>query len=174
MREHARLLCGWVGERIGIPATLVIVVVTAMVGASLVSRQGRAEFAALQASAVQGVVPTKELAHGAMILVAGVLLLTPGFFTDGVGFLLLTPPVRAAAIRFARSRITHVHASVHMGGGFHRRPAQPGAGPGTVEGEYKIIDPDEITGPDGADEPGQNTPGGNSGWTRAPGEKRGD
>jgi UPF0716 protein FxsA len=83
-----------VGERIGIPATLVIVVVTALVGASLVSRQGRAEYAALQASVVRGEVPTKELAHGAMILVSGALLLTPGFLTDAVGFSLLVPQVR--------------------------------------------------------------------------------
>lgn len=89
-----------VGERIGIPTTLAIVIVTAIVGASLVSRQGRAEYAALQASVVRGAVPTKELAHGAMILVAGALLLTPGFLTDGVGFSLLVPQVREALRRW--------------------------------------------------------------------------
>jgi len=100
-----------VGERIGIPATLVIVVVTALVGASLVSRQGRAEVAALQASVVQGVVPSKELAHGAMILVAGALLLTPGFLTDAVGFSLLVPQIREVlrrwfARRYGRGAVT--------------------------------------------------------------------
>ncbi len=93
-----------VGERIGLPATLAIVVATALVGASLVSRQGRAELAALQASVLQGVVPTKELAHGAMILVAGALLLTPGFLTDGVGFSLLVPPVREMVRRWFSRR----------------------------------------------------------------------
>lgn len=83
-----------VGERIGFVATLTIVIATALLGASLVSRQGRAEMAALRASVGQGVVPTKELAHGAMILIAGALLLTPGFLTDGVGFALLVPAVR--------------------------------------------------------------------------------
>ena len=100
-----------VGERIGIPATLVIVVLTALVGASLVSRQGRAEFAALQASVVRGTVPTKELAHGAMILVAGALLLTPGFLTDAVGFSLLVPQIREVlrrwfARRYGRGAVT--------------------------------------------------------------------
>ena len=93
-----------VGERIGIPATLVIVVVTALVGASLVSRQGRAEYAALQASVVRGEVPTKELAHGAMILVSGALLLTPGFLTDAVGFSLLVPQVREILRRWFSRR----------------------------------------------------------------------
>jgi len=100
-----------VGERIGIPATLVIVVVTALVGASLVSRQGRAEFAALQSSVVQGAVPAKELAHGAMILVSGALLLTPGFLTDAVGFSLLVPQIREVlrrwfARRYGRGAVT--------------------------------------------------------------------
>ena len=100
-----------IGERIGLPATLAIVIATALVGASLVSRQGRAEFAALQASVLQGAVPTKELAHGAMILVAGALLLTPGFLTDGVGFSLLVPRIREAlrgwfARRYGRGAVT--------------------------------------------------------------------
>jgi len=100
-----------VGERIGIPATLVIVVITALVGASLVSRQGRAEFEALQSSIVRGAVPAKELAHGAMILVSGALLLTPGFLTDAVGFSLLVPRIRELlrrwfARRYGRGAVT--------------------------------------------------------------------
>jgi UPF0716 protein FxsA len=94
-----------------------------------------------------------------MILVAGVLLLTPGFFTDGVGFLLLTPPVRAAAIRFARSRIAQMHVGVHMGAGGQRGRA----GPGTVDGEYEVVD---------SGEGGDGTPPGDSGWTRVPDERR--
>ena len=93
-----------IGERIGIVATLVIVVATAIVGASLVSRQGRAEFAALQSTVMRGAMPAKELAHGAMILVAGALLLTPGFLTDGVGFALLVPPIREVLRRWFSRR----------------------------------------------------------------------
>jgi UPF0716 protein FxsA len=93
-----------IGDRIGLPATLAIVVITAVVGASLVSRQGRAELAALQGSIVQGTVPSKELAHGAMILVAGALLLTPGFLTDVVGFSLLVPGFREIVRRWFSRR----------------------------------------------------------------------
>lgn len=49
--------------------------------------------------------PSEPLAHGAMILVAGVLLLTPGFFTDAVGFALLMPPIRVAVFKYLKSRI---------------------------------------------------------------------
>jgi UPF0716 protein FxsA len=163
-----------IGGWIGLWPTIGIVILTAAIGTMLLRAQGLAALGELQRRLSAGEDPSATLAHAAMILVAGILLLTPGFFTDGVGFLLLTPPVRAAAIRFARSRITQVHANVHMGGGLHRGPVRPDADPGTVDGEYEIIDPDDIIGPDGTVEPGQNTSGGNSGWTRVPGEKRGD
>jgi len=93
-----------VGNRIGIEATLAIVVVTALIGASLVSRQGRAEMGALQASVSRGEMPSKELAHGAMILIAGAVLLTPGFLTDAVGFALLIPQVREMVRRWFSRR----------------------------------------------------------------------
>jgi len=93
-----------VGDQIGLGRTLAIVVITAFIGAALVSRQGRAELAALQASIGQGVVPTKELAHGAMILVAGAVLLTPGFLTDAVGFALLVPQIREIVRRWFSRR----------------------------------------------------------------------
>jgi len=91
-------------DRIGIWATLFIVVVTAFVGASLVSRQGRGALAAVQGEFLEGRFPAKELAHGAMILVAGALLVTPGFLTDAVGFSLLVPAVREALRRWGVRR----------------------------------------------------------------------
>jgi UPF0716 protein FxsA len=83
-----------VGRRIGVVATLAIVFATAAIGASLVSRQGRVELAGARATIMAGSFPATELANGAMILVAGVLLITPGFVTDATGFLLLVPAVR--------------------------------------------------------------------------------
>ncbi|MFQ5567355.1 MAG: FxsA family protein, partial [Paracoccaceae bacterium] len=127
-----------VGGWLGLWPTLAVVVLTAAIGAVLLRAQGLATLGELQRRLGAGEDPSSTLAHGAMILIAGILLLTPGFFTDGVGFLLLTPPVRAAAIRFARSRLTQVHVGVHMGAGVHRGPA----GPGTVDGEYEVVDPD--------------------------------
>lgn len=83
-----------VGERLGLGPTVAIVIVTALVGSWLVSQQGRNQIAQMQATVQAGAFPGKELAHGAMILVSGALLITPGFLTDVVGFLLLVPAVR--------------------------------------------------------------------------------
>ena len=86
----------YVGSAIGIWPTLAIVVGTAFAGSWLVSRQGRQTWAKIQTEIVSGRPPTAQLVHGAMILVAGALLLTPGFLTDLTGFALLVPGVREA------------------------------------------------------------------------------
>jgi UPF0716 protein FxsA len=83
-----------VGGRIGFWSTMAIVLLTAVIGANLVSRQGRGVLRSLQAEFASGQFPAKTLAHGAMILVAGALLLTPGFLTDIIGFSLLSPRIR--------------------------------------------------------------------------------
>lgn len=84
----------WVGGKIGILETLALIVLTAVVGSFLVARQGAAAMAQVRSSFFQARFPAKELAHGAMIVVAGSLLITPGFVTDGIGFTLLFPPFR--------------------------------------------------------------------------------
>ena len=91
-------------DRIGIWTTLFIVVVTAFVGAALVSRQGRGVLASVQREFLEGRFPGRQLAHGAMILVAGALLVTPGFLTDVVGFSLLVPAVREGLRRWGVRR----------------------------------------------------------------------
>ena len=93
-----------VGNKIGIGATIVIVFVTAILGAALVSRQGRGQMLRVRDALAQGSFPGTELAHGAMILLAGALLLTPGFLTDTVGFLLLVRGVREVLRRWATRR----------------------------------------------------------------------
>lgn len=94
----------YVGERIGLLATLVLIVITAVIGSALVARQGAGAIAQVQAAFFEARFPGKELAHGAMIVVAGVFLVTPGFLTDVLGFLLLVPPVREAARRVVTRR----------------------------------------------------------------------
>jgi UPF0716 protein FxsA len=89
-----------IGGWIGLWPTLAIVVLTAIFGTVLVKAQGRLAMMNLQRSFSELDNPTEPLAHGAMILIAGVLLLTPGFFTDGVGFALLMPGIRTAVFRF--------------------------------------------------------------------------
>jgi UPF0716 protein FxsA len=156
-----------VGGWLGLWPTIAIVILTAAIGTVLLRAQGLATLGELRRRMGAGEDPSATLAHGAMILVAGVLLLTPGFFTDGVGFLLLTPPVRAAAIRFARARIMRMHVNVHVGARVRRGPA----GPGTMDGEYEVVDPED-GGPEGGGAE-DVTEGGDRGWARVPGEKRG-
>ena len=99
------VLFAWIGSTIGIWPTIAMVVITAVVGSLLVSRQGRATWLQLRQELADGTVPTKPIVHGAMILVAGALLLTPGFLTDVVGLLLLVPGVREAIRRFGSERL---------------------------------------------------------------------
>jgi UPF0716 protein FxsA len=94
-----------VGDYIGLWPTLIIVLLTAVVGTSLVRSQGIQALAKLQNSFLTMQNPVEPLAHGAMILFAGALLLTPGFFTDFVGILLLVPQFRSFAMRQLKSRM---------------------------------------------------------------------
>ena len=95
-----------VGGWLGLWPTLLVVVLTAILGTALVRRQGLAAIRELQGSLERLSDPTRPLAHGAMILASGLLLLTPGFFTDAVGFALLVPGVRDAVMRFVRARVS--------------------------------------------------------------------
>lgn len=94
-----------VGGAIGLWPTLAIVVVTAVVGTQLMRAQGALAMSQLRDSFGKLNDPTEPLAHGAMILFSGALLLTPGFFTDFVGFALLIPAVRGAVFKWARARV---------------------------------------------------------------------
>ena len=95
-----------VGGLIGLWPTLGIVILTAIIGTYLVRSQGLAAMNSLRGSFSRLEDPSEPLAHGAMILLAGALLLTPGFFTDVVGFALLAPPVRHGVISYLRKRIS--------------------------------------------------------------------
>lgn len=95
----------FVGDRLGLGTTILLVVLTALIGSALVSRQGRGQIERVRSAIEAGSFPAKELAHGAMILVAGVLLITPGFLTDLVGFLFLVPQVREAIRRYGAARM---------------------------------------------------------------------
>ena len=83
-----------VGGQIGVIATLLMILFTAILGSILLRVQGFATLSRIQQQSAQGQIPGKELVSGVMIMIAGVLLLTPGFVTDSVGFLLFFPPFR--------------------------------------------------------------------------------
>jgi len=126
-----------VGGIIGLWPTLAIVVLTAVLGTWLVKTQGRMALGQLQNSFQQLDDPTEPLAHGAMILVAGALLLTPGFFTDAIGFSLLMPPVRVAVFRFLSARITMTQFK--MGSGTMQSRSYPGGQGDVIDGDYEEV-----------------------------------
>ncbi len=131
-----------IGGWIGLWPTIAVVVATAIAGGVLLRAQGYAAINALRLRLEQGGDPSGPLAHGALILVAGVLMLTPGFFTDAVGFLLLVPPVRAAVIRSLGRRIAVVAVGVGSAGAAGGAPFRGGPmGGQTVDGVYEAVDP---------------------------------
>ena len=94
-----------IGGEIGLGWTLALVVVTAVVGSALLRIQSFSVINRIRSEMDQGRVPGAAIGHGAMILVAGLLLLTPGFVTDTIGFLLFAPPVRNGIWHFIKKRI---------------------------------------------------------------------
>ncbi len=88
-----------VGGVLGALPTIALVVLTAVVGAALMRAQGFSTVQKVQHQLAVGEIPALAIIEGAFILVAGALLLTPGFITDCVGFGCLFPPLRQALIR---------------------------------------------------------------------------
>ena len=89
-----------IGGAIGVAPTILLCIASAVLGAAIVRHQGLQTLARLQDRLRQGELPTDELAEGSAILAAGLLLITPGFFTDAVGFILLVPPARQRIIHW--------------------------------------------------------------------------
>lgn len=88
-----------VGQAIGIVPTLVLLLADAVLGTWLFRREGRKAWEALREAIAERRVPAKEVADGALVVVGGAFLLTPGFVTDVVGVLCLLPPTRAVLRR---------------------------------------------------------------------------
>ena len=144
-----------VGGAIGLGWTLFIVVGTAVLGAWMVRSQGARAMLNLRTSFSNLQDPTEPLAHGAMILFSGALLLTPGFFTDFIGFSLLIPAVRSAVYRNLRDRINI--QNFKMGPNSqqsHSSNPNSEAGDSVIDGEFIEVDPEN---------PSQDGP---SGWTK--------
>jgi UPF0716 protein FxsA len=94
-----------VGSKIGVLSTIGLVALSGVVGAVLLRVQGFGVLSRIREQVEAGRDPSRELAHGVMILVAGILLLIPGFVTDIVGILLFIPPVRDLGWRLLRRRV---------------------------------------------------------------------
>lgn len=93
-----------IGQWIGLGWTLALVVATGFLGAALARRQGLRAWVAIQTELRAGRMPARELVDGLLILIGGIVLLTPGILTDLAGFALLVPATRAAVKRSLRRR----------------------------------------------------------------------
>ncbi|GGD21556.1 FxsA family protein [Sinisalibacter lacisalsi] len=145
-----------VGGLIGLGWTLAIVVATAVLGSWLVRQQGVMALNDLRRSFEALGDPTEPLAHGAMILFSGALLLTPGFFTDGLGFALLLPPVRRWVFRKVRERVRV--QSFTMGPDHPTDPFERDGGGDVIDGEFKDVSETK--------RPTHDVTRGPSGWTK--------
>ena len=83
-----------VGSNIGILNTIAIILLTAIVGIFFIKRQGLSLLFNAQRNMAQGIMPTKEIKGGIFLLISGLLLITPGFFTDCIGFAMFAQPVQ--------------------------------------------------------------------------------
>ena len=93
------------GDVIGWLNVIVLTVLTALAGTAIIRWQGFQAIATLQSSMAAGQTPVAPVVDGIFLLVAAPLMMTPGFITDGLGFLMLVPPVRHAVARVALKRL---------------------------------------------------------------------
>ncbi len=117
------------GGLLGALWTVALCILTAVIGVSTVRIQGRAALERARQSMMRGRFPAAEAFHGVCLAIAGILLLTPGFFTDALGFLLLVPVTRMLLVAFLGR---HVHVYDARGDtGTH--------GP-VIDGEWEVVD----------------------------------
>lgn len=147
-----------VGDVIGGWNTVAVVIITAFLGATLVRQQGLQTFMSAQGKMRNGELPSQEVAEGLLLLVAGVLLVTPGFVTDGIGFLFTLPFTRPLFAKHLaktffdkvkmQSQFTYTNAdfSQHQQqnpfnrDAFNQDPSNPFTKEDIIEGEYSKKD----------------------------------
>ena len=116
-----------VGSLVGVLPTVALVVATTALGAVLLRVQGFGALMRIRATLEAGGAPGREVVHGLMIALAGLLLVIPGFFTDALGLILFLPPARELVWRLLKSRIVVVGAAGGTAHGFRRQ------GPRTID-----------------------------------------
>ncbi|MBC7374262.1 MAG: FxsA family protein [Frankiales bacterium] len=119
-----------VGRSIGVLPTIALLMVTSLLGGYLLRREGTRTWRALREALQAGRVPAREVSDGALVILGGALLLTPGFATDAVGLLCILPPTRAVLRRVLTGLVARRLGGAGIVGGlaadrFGRRP--PGA-----------------------------------------------
>jgi UPF0716 protein FxsA len=154
-----------VGGWLGVGPTLALIILTAVVGAWLLRRQGTAVLRRAKGQMQQGAVPLVEVFEGFCLVIAGALLLAPGFLTDTAGTLLLLPPVRAFLYRRVRRRLeeqvraggpqAHAGASPGPGGpdepgGSQKDGARQNRRPPVIDAEFEEVEPGDMPEPRGS------------------------
>ena len=119
-----------VGSRIGALWTVLLVVLTAIIGVQLLKIQGFSTLNRARQSMEMGAMPAMEMMEGMLLAVGGALLITPGFITDTLGFLCLIPVTRRAMIRYLMQR-SAIHAQ-----GFYTQRTRPASGGHSNHGQH--------------------------------------
>ncbi len=118
-----------VGSVIGAVPTVGLVIFTAVLGAAMLRQQGLATLARFQETVRREEVPAIELLEGVILLLTGLMLLTPGFFTDIIGFTLLIPAIRQGLVlKFLQGKVVH-YQSTHRSADI-------------IDGEFREVDDD--------------------------------
>ncbi len=123
-----------IGGIVGVFPTVLLVVFTAVLGAWLLRQQGFSTWQRFQSNLSRGEIPAYEMIEGPILLVGGALLLTPGFFTDILGFACLVPQARR---KFAQYVIENQLINMQAGSPFQQTKAKP---ENVIEGEFKQED----------------------------------
>lgn len=123
-----------IGQIIGVIPTIALVLLTAIIGSQLVRRQGLGVMNRIRAAQARGEAPALPMLDGAALLLAGFFLLTPGFISDTLGFLLLIPRLRE---RLAKSLLSRFVILTPGGAGFGGSSSGDGANDEPIEGEYQ-------------------------------------
>ena len=129
-----------VGSEVGVLATIGLILATTVLGAILLRIQGLGAMSRMREAMQTGVSPGRDMVHAVMIMLAGILLILPGFITDTLGILLFIPPVREAVWRFISSRIVVVETASGFASAYTRRSSR------TIdldEDEYTRYDTDD-------------------------------
>lgn len=125
-----------VGEEIGVFKTLLLCVITAVIGGALVKFQGLQTIFKARQSFMGGKMPVAELFDGLCLVIAGALLLTPGFVTDIIGFSLLVPPFR----QILRQLLTRYGKfKLHIPQNINPSPSARTAQEDIIEGDYEYV-----------------------------------
>ena len=132
-----------VGAVIGTWPTIGLIVGTAVLGGMILRWQGIQTLARARRQLAANRLPVAEMAEGAALAVAAVLLLTPGFFTDALGTLLLFPPLRRSLLRRVLARLAPNARYAGTGEG----PASAADGGRVIDGEYQVLDEGPEPGP---------------------------